>query len=150
MYILSDTHACHPLGGPGERTHRYTLCVPDSMQPYHTKCRHEMPSPTSASSESHQDFTLGISYHCANFRILACTSDHNCWSSTGNRVKITLLQSKDIKDRKKSHISLHHKERMSLPIPLGLESHVLCFLGLFSQPNRNYCLLVKKIMGSHN
>lgn len=119
LYVLSDTRACHPLEHSGERAHRHTLCMCDSMEPYHTKCRHKMPSPTSASHESHQNFTLGISYHCANFRILACTSDHNCWSSTGNSVEITFLQSKHIKDRKKSHISFYHNERTSLPDPLG-------------------------------
>lgn len=101
-----------------ERELRHTLWMHDSMQPYHTKCRHEMRFPTLASSKSHQDFILGISYHCANFRILACTSDQNRWSSTENRIKITLLQSKHIKDRKKSHVSFHHKERISLPIHL--------------------------------
>lgn len=95
-----------------ERTHRHTLCMCDTMLPHHTKCRGKMPFPTLTRSQSHPDFTLGISYHSADFRILACTSDHNCWSSAGNRVKITLLQPKHIKD-KKSRISFYHKERTS-------------------------------------
>lgn len=124
MYVLSDTHACYPLRHSGERILcMNTLCMCDTILPHHTKCRHKMPFPTLTSSQSHPDFTLGISYHSADFRILACTSDHNCWSSTGKRVKITLLQSKHIKD-KKSHISFYHKERTSNSYSSGLLNHM--------------------------
>lgn len=132
-----------------ERTHRHTLCVRDTMLPHHTKCRGKMPFPTLTRSQSHPDFTLGISYHSADFRILACTSDHNCWSSAGNRVKITLLQPKHIKD-KKSRISFYIRREHHFPFFWALESHALCFLSLFSQSNRNYCLSVKKTMVSCN
>lgn len=117
VYVLSDTRLLptQRLWRENYRVHYAcgTLCC-HTTQNIGTKC----PCPTLTRSQSHPDFTLGISYHSADFRILACTSDHNGWSSTGKRVKITLLQSKHIKD-KKSHISFYHKKRTSLPILLG-------------------------------